>query len=206
MSTLFPTSLETDRLGLERLSYENVALEEFHEAVGGDEAATAVAAYPFWDRPRSLRDSKALLEREVERWAAGTRASYVVRPERGERLGDEERGAFAGVAELLVDWDRRVGEPGVWLDPRFQGRGYAMERLEALLDLAFSRLDLAMVEANVADGDDRCRRRVGRYVERYGGRYEGLLRRSATTKRRESDVVDQHRFTIAREEYEDALL
>lgn len=203
MSTLFPPSLETERLRLEQLCYENVPLAEFHETVGAEEMES-VTEYLFWDRPRTLKDSRSLLENEIEHWEEGTKASYVVRPTGGDDLAPEERMAFAGVAKLFVDWDRRTGEVGVWLRPQFQGRGYADERLEPLLELAFHHLDLPMVEANVTDGNERSREGVENYVERYGGRYEGLLRRSATAGYYETDVVDQHRFTIAREEYEAA--
>jgi hypothetical protein len=40
------------------------------------------------------------------------------------------------------------------------------------------------------------------YVERYGGQHEGLLRQHSP--RPSGDVTDQHRFTILREEYEEA--
>ena len=203
MSSLFPTSVSTDRLRLERLCHENVPLEEFHEVVAAPEMES-VTEYLFWDRPRTLKDSRSLLENEEQRWDDGTKASYVVRPTGGDDLASEERGAFAGVAKLFVDWDRRVGELGVWLRPAFQGRGYAGERVDPLLELAFDRLDLPMVEANVSDGNERSRRGVENYVERHGGRYEGLLRRSATAGYYETEVVDQHRFTIAREEWEAA--
>lgn len=203
MPSLFPRSIETDRLRLERLCYENVSLEEYHEVVGADEME-AVTEYLFWDRPRTLKDSRSLLENEIERWEEGAKASYILRPAGDDDLAAEERTAFAGVAKLFVDWDRRTGEPGVWLRPRFQGRGYASERLEPLLELAFDHLDLPLVEVDVTDGNERSLEGVERYVEEYGGRYEGLLRRSATAGYYDPEVVDQHRFTISRGEYEAA--
>lgn len=195
-----PESLETDRLRLERLCEATVEFETFHEVYSADEMAT-VTEYLFWDRPRRREDSRALFDTEMQAWEEGTKFSYVLRPVGDDELPADERDAFAGVTKLFVDDDRRVAEFGIWLRPRFQGRGYARERLDALFELAFETLDLAMVEIHVTDGNDDSQRGVDRYVEEYGGRYEGLLRRSATAGYYDPEVVDQHRYTIAREEY-----
>ena len=41
---------------------------------------------------------------------------------------------------------------------------------------------------------------IEKYVERYGGQHEGVLRQHST--RPSGAVTDQHRFTILQEEYE----
>ena len=43
---------------------------------------------------------------------------------------------------------------------------------------------------------------IENYVERYGGRHEGLLRQHSP--RPGGEVTDQHRFTIIEEEYREA--
>ena len=43
---------------------------------------------------------------------------------------------------------------------------------------------------------------IEKYVERYGGRHEGLLRQHSP--RPGGEVTDQHRFTITEEEYREA--
>lgn len=46
------------------------------------------------------------------------------------------------------------------------------------------------------------RRSIEKCIETYGGRHEGLLRQHSP--RPNADVTDQHRFSIVREEYEEA--
>lgn len=203
MSPSPPETIEIERLQLERFSEANLDFETYHEVVSAPEM-DEITEYLFWDRPRSREDSRALFDTEIQRWEEGSKLTFVVRPVGDDDLPADERSSFAGLTKLFVDDDRSVGELGIWLRRRFQGRGYAGERVEPLLDLAFSTLALAMVEVHVTDGNDHSRHGVERYVEEYGGRYEGLLRRSATAGYYETEVVDQHRYTISREEYEAA--
>jgi len=100
---------------------------------------------------------------------------------------------------LILRWDRDLALPAIWLRKPFWGRGYSGERADALLGVAFDRLDLGMVAIPVHRDNGKSRRAVERYVDRHGGRYEGLLRHHSG---RYDEPVDHHRFSIAREEYE----
>jgi len=202
MSDLFPYRIETDRLELEHLCRENVDLFTYYELCAADDDIEEVTRHLYWDSPRTVMDARELLNNEQRSWEEGTKASYLVRPFEAD---EDEYGGIAGCAKLFVDWDRDVGELGVWLRKRFWGRGYAAERADALLELVFDRLDLSMVEAKVADDNERSRRATEKHVDRYGGRRDGLLRRSAATGYYCTRVVDEHRYTISRAEYEAAI-
>jgi hypothetical protein len=65
---------------------------------------------------------------------------------------------------------------------------------------AFRTADELVVAAHV-DGNEKSRRAIEKYVERYNGQYEGLLRNWLPLT---DTVADVHRFTISREEYFDA--
>lgn len=202
MSDLFPYRIETDRLELERLCRENVDLFTYYELCAADDDIEEVTRHLYWNSPRTVMDARELLNNEQRSWEEGTKASYLVRPFEAD---EDEYGGIAGCAKLFVDWDRDVGELGVWLRKRFWGRGYAAERADALLELVFDRLDLSMVEAKVADDNERSRRTTEKHVDRYGGRRDGLFRRSAATGYYCTRVVDEHRYTISRAEYEAAI-
>ena len=110
MSSLFPESMETKRLRLERLCEDTIDLQSFHDIYTGDDM-DEIARYLFWDPPRTVKDSRSLLDNEIEAWEEGRKASYIIRPHgQNGRTGLEanEVNAFAGIAKLLVDWDRRV--------------------------------------------------------------------------------------------------
>ena len=65
--------------------------------------------------------------------------------------------------------------------------------------VAFDELDLAVVAIKYIDGNEQSKRAVEKYVESFGGRYEGLLRNWLAAG---NDVYDCHRYTISRPEYE----
>lgn len=60
-----------------------------------------------------------------------------------------ENGAPVGCIGLhrIKEENKNSAEVGYWLNPAFQGKGYAREMIEAMLDLAFNRLELDSVWA-----------------------------------------------------------
>ncbi|RQG96715.1 GNAT family N-acetyltransferase [Natrarchaeobius oligotrophus] len=194
----FPELLATDRLVLERACRQNVAPLEFYRIRSSDDGVEAVTEYLPWGPDESPRETADLLDRFGREWKNGTVARYFVRP----RATEPDAGALAGVAKLEVDRIRETGSLGIWLRKRFWGRGYSGERAGVLLELAFDRLNLEIVEVVHQDGNDRSQRAVERYVETYGGGYQGRLRNWRTDG---DDVVDAHRYTITAAEYADAV-
>jgi RimJ/RimL family protein N-acetyltransferase len=126
--------------------------------------------------------------------------SDVVGDGRGGVGGDADE--LAGTTNLHFDWDRRSAELGIWLRKPFWGRGYSGERAAALLELAFDLLDLEVVGASHQDGNEQSRRAIEKYVERFGGQYDGLLRNFAP---KGDEVRDLHRYTISKEQYQNAV-
>jgi RimJ/RimL family protein N-acetyltransferase len=195
MASLFPETIETERLRLERLSRETVDLQEFYRICSSDPGIEDVTEHVPWSPHETVKETRDFLAGAEKRWDAGEDAQYVIRP----REGEDGAGEIAGAAGLTLDWDREFGELGIWLRRRFWGRGYSGERADALLELAFERLDLPLVAVSHLPGNERSRRAVEAYVESHGGRYEGHLRNAMTTQ--DGAVVDECRYTISREEY-----
>ncbi|PVE98046.1 MULTISPECIES: GNAT family N-acetyltransferase [unclassified Microbacterium] len=85
---------------------------------------------------------------------------------------EQETGALLG--DVVLFWRSetdRAGEVGYIFDPRFAGRGYATEAVDALLALGFDGLGLHRIAARI---DDRNTPSVG-VVERLGFRREARL-------------------------------
>jgi RimJ/RimL family protein N-acetyltransferase len=194
---LFPAAFETERLRYERLDAAMDALE-LYEHTGTDEFER-VSEHISKHRHHHPKDALDYLEESAEQWRDGDRANYAMFPKEGE----SGAGAFAGVASLISLWDRRTARLGVWLLEAYHGRGYAGERADALISLAFDRLDLELVAAGHTDGNDASKRAIEKYVDRYGGRYEGVLRNWVVL---DDDPRDLHRYTISRDEYADAAV
>ncbi|WP_435181520.1 GNAT family N-acetyltransferase [Halorussus sp. AFM4] len=226
---MFPDEIETERLRLVRLCRENVTTAELyrHMRVGAPNM-DAVSEYAMWDpheTPKDTRDHLADIERQ---WDDREQATYAVIPRPSEssaggtgRADDEvdhspdgagetgvrvdevdgEASGLAGTTSLDFDWERRSAELGIWLRKAFWGRGYSGERAAALLELAFDRLDLELVGASHRVGNDRSRRAIEKYVDRFGGQHDGVLRNFAPT---DDGVADLHRYTVTRAQYREA--
>ncbi len=198
--SLFPERIETERLVLERISSENTDLFELYELCSTDSWQTDVTEHMPWFRFQTLSDVGKFVEHAENQWRERDTARYTIRPKSGEGGAGE----LAGLTAFGPEWDERRAGSGIVLAKRFWGRGYGTERARAMVELTFERLDLDAFYTTVADGNERSRRMIESYVERFGGRHEGLLRQYKG--RPSGEVTDQHRYTITREEYESATV
>ena len=189
---LFPATFETERLRYERLD-ESMGAFELYEYTSTDEFAE-VARFISAGQHHTPKETADYLAESAERWDEGSRANWAMYP-----AGDEDRAdEFAGVASLIPLWDRRTARFGVWLREPFWGRGYSGERADALVALTFDRLDLELVGAGCVAGNENSKRAIEKYVDHWGGTYEGLLRNWLTL---DGEPRDLHRWSISHEEY-----
>ena len=194
---MFPERVETDRLSLERISHDSVDVFALHELYSDGDDTEEI--FEYWDSSphETVKDTYDYVDEAEELWDDVEGAKYVLRPKEGE----DGAGVIAGTTGLYPHWEKRSANLGILLEKQFWGRGYSGERADALLSVAFDRLDLELVVAAHIDGNEKSRRAITKYVERYGGQYEGLLRNWLPL---EDTVADVHRYTISREEYVEA--
>jgi RimJ/RimL family protein N-acetyltransferase len=191
----FPRELTTDRLRLVAADAASLDPFELYEHCGeGAPDIDEVTRYLTWGPYGTVNEAFEFLERCESRFDEGEAAHYAVFVGGNE----PESGAFAGMAGLTVEWDRRLATLGTWFRKRFWGRGYSGERARALMRVAFDRLDLDAVAVTCHAENGKSRRAIRRYVEAAGGREEGLLRNHT---RYRDGVADAYRFTVTREEW-----
>jgi len=195
---MFPDTIRTDRLLLEKVCRENVDVYNLYDIRSNDDGIADVAEYLPWEPHTTPKETMELLKRAEREWDDCQAARYVLRPTESE----PHSGELAGYAKLDIDWDRNTGSLGIWLRKKFWGREYATERAEALLSVAFDQLELALVEITHQDGNEKSRRSVQKCIDTYGGQYEGLLRNWTQTT---DGVVDEHRYTISAAEYDESI-
>jgi ribosomal-protein-alanine N-acetyltransferase len=191
---MFPERFESARLTYERLRPAD--LEEAHVLWDANRpAAHEEHRFLTGDPNETLKESFDKLREYDERWEAGTRAAYAIRPKPGE----DGAGELAGTASLIPEWDRRTAITGLHLRKPFWGRGYSGERADRFLELAFADLGFEVVSPGYEPGNENSKRAIERYVERHGGRYDGLLRNFIPNPN--GSVSDLHRYSITREEW-----
>lgn len=188
---MFPEPIEADSLVLRRLSPGRVDVFALYELFGRpNDAVQAVFEHVPQEPYESPRDAHDWLETASGEWDDREAAKYAV-----YRGGEE----LIGVAALGLDWDRRFANLAVMLDEPHWGEGYGTECALALTDVAFERLDLELVVLAHEAGNERSKAAIESFVERVGGQYDGVLR---NWTRVGDEVLDTHRYTVAREEYD----
>lgn len=194
---MFPTTLESDRLEFERLSRENVDVRALYEVFGANHDAERVFEYVDSNPHKTVKETFNLVRRAEERFDEGEGAQYVLRPKSTE----DHAGEIAGIAGLYPKWNRQFATLGIVLDEPFWGNGYSGERAELFIEIVFERLDLELVAVKYIDGNERSKHAIEKYVERFDGQYDGLLRNWLAI---EGEVFDCHRYTISSDQYREA--
>ncbi|MFP9190402.1 GNAT family N-acetyltransferase [Natrialbaceae archaeon A-CW1-1] len=195
MHGLFPERIETDRLVFEPMIPETVDPFECYVLVTREDWQGAATEHMPWFRFDRLDRVTAFLEKCERQWADREIARYLMRSK-------AEDGALVGITGYRPEWNERRAVSEIVLAESYWGREYGLERASVFIELTFESYDLEAYYTTCAAGNDPSRRMIEKYIEKYGGRHEGLLRQHSP--RPNGEVTDQHRFTILREEYEAA--
>ena len=188
--TLFPDRIETERLAFERFD-EHVDLYEF---VGRDDWQGAATEHIPWFCFERVDEVVEFVDAAERRWTDGERARYLLR-----RRTDD---AIVGTAAYVPEWEPHRAGSDIVLAREYWGDEYGLERASAFVELTFETYDLDAYYTTCAAGNEPSRRMIEKYVKRYGGRHEDLLRQHSP--RPGGEVTDQHRFTITEAEYREA--
>lgn len=194
---MFPERIETDRLVLERLCHENVAVSELYDLLADDEDVREALEHVPQTPYQTMKEAHDKIEKTEEHWADRDVATYAVRPD------DDEDGAgkLAGTTSLSCKWERQTAQFGLILMKPFWGRGYSGERAAALMELAFDQLDFELVSAGYNEGNEKSKRAIEKYVDTFDGQYDGVLRNRVPM---EEGIDDLHVYTIMKEQYNQA--
>lgn len=188
---MFPETIETDSLVLERFCEERVDVFELYDRFSHrrDDVA-AVFEYVPQEPYASVKDARDRLADAEAAWEDAEAAQYGV-----YTAADE----LAGYTGLFPEWDRRLARLGITLARPYWGNGYAVECALALTELAFEGLDLDVVAIGHEAGNERSKRAIENAVDAVGGGYDGVLRNRTPVG---DEVLDHHRYTVTRAAYE----
>ena len=192
----FPERIETPRLIFERLDHATVDPSELHEVVSRDGWQERATEHMPWFRFQELDEVRGFIDKAEQEWDDNETARYMLR-------GKNEDNAIIGLTAYGPEWEKRRAGSGIVLAPDYWGNEYGVERASVFVELTFERYDLDAYYSTCAAGNTASRRMIEKYIEKYGGRHEGLLRQHSI--RPDGEVTDQHRFTILRREYQTAI-
>lgn len=188
---MFPETLDTDGLILKQFCEEQVDIFELYTLFAKDaEGVEDVFSYVPQEPYRSVKEARDQLVEAETAWDEAASAQYAVYT---------DTDALAGYTGLFLEWDRRAARIGFTLGKQYWGNSYASECAAALTDLAFNRLDLEVVAIDHADGNERSKRAIEKFIKTVGGQYDGVLRNWMAIG---DEVADHHRYTITRDQYQ----
>jgi len=191
--SVFPRQIETERLRFERLSHETIDPFDLYEFVQRDDWQDEATEHMPWFRFQRLDQVAGFLDHAEEQWNSREKARYLLRvTDEGDQL--------IGLTAFGPEWETQRAGSGIVLAQQYWGNEYGLERVQVFIELTFERYGLDAFYTTCATDNDPSRRMIEKYVERYGGQHEGVLRQHSA--RPSGTVTDQHRFTILRDEYE----
>lgn len=186
---MLPETLETDALVLNQFCEEQVDVFDLYNLFSeGGESAEDVFEYVPQEPYTSVKEARdQLVEAETSLDEAES-AQYAV------YTADD---ALAGYTGLFLEWERRTARIGFTLGKQYWGYGYAGECATALTDLALDHLDLEVVAIDHAEGNERSKRAIEKFIDTVGRQYDGVLRNWMSIG---DEIADHHRYTITREQ------
>ncbi|MFA6073692.1 MAG: GNAT family N-acetyltransferase [Candidatus Woesearchaeota archaeon] len=101
----------------------------------------------------------------------------------------------------LQDVNKAQGITGIgyWLNEKYHCQGYGSEALGAMLDLAFNKLKLRRVYAEIFAGNLSS----GKLLEKYGAQKEGFARKAKISKA-DKKIKDEILYGLLKEDYKKA--
>ena len=196
---MFPPEFETEHLRFEQLCRKNISPREYYEVCSADRSTIdEETRYLPWDPMQTTGEAANRLKSFETRWEELERAEWIILP----KTEASQAESIAGTTGIICRWEQDLAVTAIWLRKSYWGNGYSGERADALLEIIFDRLDMEMTAILLHAENRKSFRAVGKYVERHGGRYEGVLRNHGG---RYDEPIDHHRFTISQAEYHRAV-
>lgn len=157
--------IDTPRLVLRKIKISD-ADDMFEYASRKD-----VTKYLLWSPHEDLQYTKCFLKFLIKKYKKGEYFDY------GIELKDEKK--LIGTCGFVnIDTDNRKAEIGYVLNPSYQGNGYAIEAVKAVIDYAYNVLNLNRVEARVMEGNTSS----VKLLEKIGMTFEGMGREELFVK------------------------
>lgn len=167
--------LQTDRLTIRMLGHDDVTAFTHYRKLSG------VARFQDWPMPYT-RDLAHELADEMESLSGPTADRWV-------QLALETAGGMVGDVAVWLDADSMLAMIGYTLDPDFQGQGYAVEAVEAVIAWLFRRRHVHRIAATI----DPRNVASARVLERCGFEYVGTARSAAFVR---GEWTDDARFSL----------
>lgn len=195
---VFPTTIRTERLRLERLTYDVIGVKELYELYSSLTDETQFVRFtPYTSRI----EAKEFLESSIDDFDAGDSAGYAMFIREDVDIDgvtcDSE--TFIGTAGFSPDWEAEIAESGIFLLEEYWGHGFSTERGLAMVELAFEEYDFEYWISRCHPDNTGSKGAIEKYVVDSGGRLVGCLPNQVQYAPGEYD--DTLVFVLSKDEY-----
>jgi [ribosomal protein S5]-alanine N-acetyltransferase len=112
----------------------------------------------------------------------------------------DEKKVIGGIGLQKINKIHGTAEIGYWISEKYWKTGYGSEALSAVLKLAFEKLKLRRVNADVFAGNPSS----GKLLEKFGGVQEGIKRKAQISKA-DGKIKDEIIYGILKEDWQKAV-
>ena len=177
--------IETERLILRQPNKADI--KDIIRNLNDLEVSKWMAAIPY---PYTRKDVLWFINHAREKAKAKPRIGYNFWIEL------KETGEVIGGIGMGIKLDQGTGSLGYWLGRSYHRKGYGSESLKALLDLAFRRLKIRRLEAEVYPGNPSS----AKLLKKFGFKREGY-RREAHICKADGKIKDSICYALLKHEY-----
>jgi ribosomal-protein-alanine N-acetyltransferase len=98
----------------------------------------------------SLKDSKALIKKQLEYWKNRRQFNYIIESQKGKKNNP------IGLVNIWnINWRHKRAELGIWIVPVHWHQGYGKKTIELIKLIAFHHLEFNRLEAHVLPQNKR---------------------------------------------------
>lgn len=173
--------LRTQRLLLRKQRIEDVP--DYFDRIG---SRPEVTAGMLWEPHQSVADSRASVEKALRRYESGRCYRWAI---------DLPGTGLIGVIELLgVEEENETCSFAYMLCPEYWGQGYGTEALKAVLDFAFTALEVKQVVVDHFSTNPAS----GAVMRKAGMIFRGII---PEKYEKQGKKLDAAKYTITKEEF-----
>jgi RimJ/RimL family protein N-acetyltransferase len=185
---VFPSYIESERIEFIPIHRTDLSVRTLYQRYSSipEENTAGVTFDPY----ETMKEAKDFLEESQSEFEDGENAAYLM------KLSETDE--WIGVTNLVIKWDRKIAESGIYIFEEYWGNGYGTERGETMVEVAFEEYNIDFWVSQCAVDNKASQNSIEKYVVGNGGSKYGRV----PNKPMGDTLKDLYKYVLKRTEYE----
>lgn len=185
---VFPSYIESERIEFIPIHRTDLSVRTLYQRYSSipEENTAGVTFDPY----ETMKEAKDFLEQSKSEFEDGENATYLMKL--------SETCEWIGITNLVIKWDRKIAESGIYLFEEYRGNGYGTERGETMVEVAFDEYNIDVWLSRCAVDNKASQKSIEKYVVGNGGSKYG---RDPNNQMGDT-LKDTYKYVLKRTEYE----